>query len=76
LLSDTVKKDTVHAINRLKSLNIKNIQILSSDKQSIVITLAGKLGIPHAYGDLLPEGKVKTSGRIKAKSSQPNHLCR
>jgi Cd2+/Zn2+-exporting ATPase len=65
LLSDRVKEDSIEAINRLKSLNVKNIQILSGDKQSIVTTLAAQLGIPHAYGDLLPEGKVKHLETLK-----------
>lgn len=59
LLADALKEDAKAAIDNLKSLNIKNIQILSGDKQSIVTNFAKKLGIPEAYGDLLPEGKVK-----------------
>ena len=45
--------------DNLKALNIENIQILSGDKQSIVTNFAEKLGISKAYGDLLPDGKVK-----------------
>ena len=59
LLSDVLKKDAVQAVKDLKALNIKNIQMLSGDKQSIVNAFARKLGITRAYGDLLPEGKVK-----------------
>ena len=57
LLSDT-----------LKDLNINNIQILSGDKQAIVTNFAEKLGITQAYGDLLPDGKVK---HIEALRSNP-----
>lgn len=59
LLADTLKEDAKKAIDDLKMLHIKNIQILSGDKQSIVTNFAEKLGITSAYGDLLPEGKVK-----------------
>lgn len=59
LLSDTLKEDACTAIENLKLLNIKNIQILSGDKQSIVSSFAKKLGITKAYGDLLPDGKVE-----------------
>ena len=59
LLADALKEDAKVAIDRLKALNIENIQILSGDKQSIVTNFAEKLGISKAYGDLLPEGKVK-----------------
>lgn len=59
LLADTLKDDAKKAIDDLKMLHIKNIQILSGDKQSIVTNFAEKLGITGAYGDLLPEGKVR-----------------
>ena len=59
LLADALKEDAKVAIDRLKALNIENIQILSGDKQSIVTNFAEKLGISKAYGDLLPDGKVK-----------------
>ena len=59
LLADTLKDDAKKAIDDLKMLHIKNIKILSGDKQSIVTNFAEKLGITSAYGDLLPEGKVQ-----------------
>ena len=59
LLSDTLKEDAFKAIAELKALNINNIQILSGDKQAIVTNFADKLGVAKAYGDLLPDGKVK-----------------
>ena len=59
LLSDSLKEDAKIAIQNLKALGIQNIQILSGDKQSIVTNFAEKLGISEAYGDLLPDGKVK-----------------
>lgn len=59
LLSDTLKEDAFKAIEELKALNITNIQILSGDKQAIVTNFANRLGVTQAYGDLLPDGKVK-----------------
>ena len=59
LLSDSLKEDAKIAIQNLKVLGIQNIQILSGDKQSIVSNFAENLGISEAYGDLLPDGKVK-----------------
>lgn len=59
LLADALKDDAKTAIDNLKALNIENIRILSGDKQSIVTNFAEKLGISKAYGDLLPDGKVK-----------------
>lgn len=65
LLSDTLKEDAQEAIINLKALNIRNIQIVSGDKQRIVTNFAEKLGIPGAYGNLLPEGKVKHIEELK-----------
>ena len=65
ILSDVLKDDASDTVKALKELNIKNIQILSGDKQSIVTIFANKLGITQAYGDLLPEGKVEHIERLK-----------
>ncbi len=59
LLADAEKEDALTAVKGLEKLKIHNIQILSGDKQAIVSKLAKHLGIGKAYGDLLPEGKVK-----------------
>ena len=59
LLADAVKEDAAEAVRALRALNIRNIQILSGDKQAIVAKLAGRLGVTAGYGELLPEGKVR-----------------
>lgn len=64
-IADTVKQDAQSAINRLKALNVK-ITMLSGDKASVVKHVAAQLGIPNAYGDLLPEDKVNKVKEIKA----------
>ena len=66
LLSDSLKEDAVLAIDHLKAQGIQNIQMLSGDKQSIVSTFAQQLGLSKAYGDLLPEGKVKHLEELRA----------
>lgn len=70
VLADEPKPDARLAIRELKRLNIDNIQILSGDKQEIVSNLGESLGIRQAYGDLLPEGKVK---HMEALKSNPAH---
>ena len=66
LLADDMKDDAADTVNELKKLKIGNIEILSGDKQAIVSKLAENLGIAHAYGELLPEGKVKHLESLKA----------
>lgn len=65
LLSDTLKEDALEAIEELKALRINNIQILSGDKQGIVSDFARKLGVTQAYGNLLPDGKVKHIEKLR-----------
>ena len=67
LLSDTLKKDAVDAIRRLKDLDVKDICLLSGDKQEIVNQFAERLGVDKAYGNLLPEDKADFVRNAKAE---------
>ncbi len=69
LLADKLKDDAIDTVKGLKELNIENIQILSGDRQSIVSNFAEKLGIHHAYGNLLPANKVEHIEELKRKSN-------
>jgi len=69
LLTDAPKEDAKRTISGLKALNINNIQILSGDKQAIATNLAKQLGIEKAYGNLLPEGKVKHLEKLKERKN-------
>lgn len=66
LLADTPRADAQRAVDELRKLGIDTIQILSGDKPAIVLRLADRLGIKEAYGDLLPEGKVKHIEELKS----------
>ena len=68
-LADTLRPDARQAIDELKALQIKNIQILSGDKQPIVTIFAQQLGIGQAYGDLLPQDKVKHLESLRQDST-------
>lgn len=63
-IADKIKEDAVQAINDMHRLNVKTV-MLSGDKQSVVDQVAKKLGIDTAYGDLLPEDKVKKVEELK-----------
>lgn len=65
LLSDALKEDALNAVKSLRELKIRNIQILSGDKQALVDTVVRRLKADKGYGDLLPEGKVEHITRIK-----------
>lgn len=57
-LSDTVKTDSVFAIKELKKLGLRNLTILSGDRQATAEKIAEEIGLSNAYGELLPEEKV------------------
>lgn len=69
LVADAPKEDAAQAIVSLRDLGVKNIVMLSGDKQAIVTKLAGELGIEQAYGDLLPEDKVEHVEKLKENPS-------
>lgn len=64
-IADEVKTDAKAAIKLLHDVGVNKIVILSGDKTSITEKLAKELGIDQAYGDLLPEDKVKRLEEIK-----------
>jgi Cd2+/Zn2+-exporting ATPase len=66
IVADQPKEDAEKAIIALHDAGIKNIVMLSGDKQSIVSKLATALGIRTAYGNLLPEQKVEKLEELRA----------
>lgn len=66
-IADSIKEDAQLTIDKLKALGIK-ITMLSGDKSTVVKFVADKLGISYAFGDLLPEDKVKKVQEIKAQN--------
>ncbi|MBL7690718.1 MAG: cadmium-translocating P-type ATPase [Flavipsychrobacter sp.] len=68
-IADEIKEDSKDAIKALHDRKIETI-MLSGDKQSVVDRVAKELGINQAFGDLLPEGKVKKVEEIKNDKSK------
>lgn len=66
-LTDAPKAEAAEAVKKLNEQGIEDVQVLSGDRQSCVSELAETIGIKQAFGDLLPEGKVKHIEELKAK---------
>lgn len=64
ILADELKQDAHVLVQQLHAANIRTI-MLSGDQGSEVARVATQLGIPEAYGDLLPEDKVQKFEEIK-----------
>lgn len=65
-IADILKDDAVRAITALHHQNIKEVVMLSGDKQAVVDKIAKQLGLDKAFGDLLPEDKVDQVSKLKA----------
>ena len=63
-LTDTLKNDSLHAIQRLQQQNI-DIVIMSGDQQSVVDYIAKQLGIKKALGGLSPRNKAEQIQKLK-----------
>jgi Cd2+/Zn2+-exporting ATPase len=66
-VADSIKSDAKSTVEKLKNLGVKTT-MLSGDKNAVVQFVAKELGINNAFGDLLPEDKVKKLQEIKAKN--------
>ncbi|MEQ9187729.1 MAG: heavy metal translocating P-type ATPase [Cryomorphaceae bacterium] len=66
-IADTLKDDAEVAIKALYQAKIKEVIMLSGDKQAVVQKIANQLGLDKAYGGLLPEDKVKEVERLKSE---------
>jgi Cd2+/Zn2+-exporting ATPase len=68
LVRDTVKSEASAAIRSLRRLGVKEIDILSGDRESEVIAVARELDIDGVYSDLMPEDKYRILESIIARS--------
>lgn len=64
-IADKIKADAAETVQKLKHLGV-TATMLSGDKSTVVKSVAEKLGIQHAFGDLLPEDKVNKVKEIKS----------
>ncbi|MCK8945941.1 heavy metal translocating P-type ATPase [Haemophilus influenzae] len=65
-LTDTLKNDSLHAIQRLQRQNV-DVVIMSGDQQSVVDYIAKQLGINKAFGGLSPRDKAEQIQKLKAQ---------
>lgn len=69
-IADELKDDAKQSINLLRSVGIKEIIMLSGDKDSITQKVAKELNIDYAKGGLLPEDKLNEVELIKKDKSK------
>ncbi|WP_282161046.1 heavy metal translocating P-type ATPase [Ulvibacterium marinum] len=65
VIADELKQDAKETITELHNVGIKNIMMLSGDKDSITQQVAKELNIEKAKGGLLPEDKLNEVETLK-----------
>ncbi|WP_072402538.1 heavy metal translocating P-type ATPase [Flaviramulus basaltis] len=65
VIADELKDDAKETIIALHNIGIKNIMMLSGDKDSITQKVASELNIKKAKGGLLPEDKLNEVEKLK-----------
>jgi Cd2+/Zn2+-exporting ATPase len=65
LIADELKPDAQQAVQLLQRAGLQ-VVMLSGDRQGVVESVAGKLGIKNFAGDLMPEQKVERLTALKA----------
>ena len=68
IVADQIKSDAKNALVEMQNLGVQQTVMLSGDKNSIVQKVAQEIGIQQAFGELLPEDKVKKLEEIRKKN--------
>lgn len=68
VIADTVRKDVPEALKGLRREGVKNLVMLTGDKEEVGKAVAEQLGLDKAFGGLLPGDKVhKVESLLKEK---------
>lgn len=68
-VADQIKPDAQQAVKKMHDLGLKTM-MLSGDKKSITEKVAQQVGVDFAFGDLLPEDKVRELEKLKKDKSK------
>ena len=66
LISDTIKKDALSAMEHLKKMGLHSV-MLTGDEKASAEAVAAKVGIERVYAKLLPQEKLETLQKLRAE---------
>lgn len=64
-IADTIRKDAVELVKRLKAQGVKKVVMLTGDNKRAAGAVAKKVGLDDYYAELLPEGKVSILKKLQ-----------
>lgn len=65
-LLDTPRPTAREALDRLRTLGVQRMIMISGDHQKAAEAIAGQVGLTEAWGDLMPDDKVEAIKRLRA----------
>jgi Cd2+/Zn2+-exporting ATPase len=65
LIADVIKQSSEQALRSLESIGIKNIVMLTGDRECVAKTVAADLAINNYHAELLPADKVEKTEQLK-----------
>lgn len=57
-VGDTIKEDSVEAVQRIKELGVAHTVMLTGDREEVAAHIAREAGLDEYHAGLLPEGKI------------------
>lgn len=69
VISDTIKDGAKEAVADMKKVGVKNVVMLTGDRQKAAEEVAGELGIDTVYSELLPSDKVQKVEELLASKT-------
>ena len=75
VIADEIKPDAKEAITRLGQLGVKDIVMLTGDRNETAQQVAEQLGISHVYAQLLPGDKVDRMEELLEQKSPKGRLA-
>lgn len=69
-LMDTPRKEAQIAIEKLKTVGINRMIMLTGDNQQVADAVAKEIGLTEAWGNLLPEDKVAAIKRLTSEEKK------
>lgn len=66
-LSDELRPEAAHTVQRLRELGLKNVLLVTGDNATVAQNVATELGISKVYPENLPADKIDVLGRIKKR---------